>query len=208
MNLLKKLSVALVALAALCGCGEKEDPSKIYTIVLNNGKIQRTLKIPGAYIQTKNESQRVESGLWVGFTYPSMQPFGPAAPTEDSVALYIKLAVDASRPSWSELTLDGIKRKMNNPPSKNPARYVGKSGVYDVYEEEHTKTHSVSKTYFTHDRDGNLLSFVDDNGYRIEVNRRYAGVLELHYLFSRPHQSQQLEIDSAVTKIVDAWLQK
>lgn len=189
--------------------GAFSDLNKIHTIVLDNGKIQRTLKIPGGYIQTSGTGGRTESGIWIYFVYPSMQPFYWAAtPTENSIALSIELVPDPSRPSRSEITLDGIKRKMSNPPERNPARYLGKSGIYEVYEEADINTHNISRTYFTHDQDGNLISFKDTNFRVIRVDRRYAGVLQLSYNISRSYQPQQLEIDFAVTRFVDSLLQK
>lgn len=209
MSRFKKMAALLAAIAALLGCGEKGDSNNIQTIVLDNGKIKRTLKIPAGYIQTKGKGGRTEDAIWIRFIYPSMQPFYWAAtPTEDSVALLISLVGDPSEPSRSELILNGIKRTMNNSPDRAPARYLGQSGIYEVYEEEDINTHNVSKTYFTHDQNGNLISFRDPNFRRITGERRYAEVLDLSYVFSRSLQPKQLEIDAAVTKFVDSLLQK
>lgn len=207
MNRLKKLSAALITLTALLGCGEREDPNKIQTIVLDNGKIQRTLRVPSGYIQTKGVGERTNYSIWVHFVYPSMSPFR-GTPKEDSVSVLIRLNQGPSTPSFSELRLDSLKQAVNKASDRRRTKYLGKSGAYDVYLEESLNTSGTVKTYFIDDQLGNLISFVAPESLRITAERRYAEVLELRYVFAQSLQPQQLEIDAAVTKFIDSLLQK
>jgi hypothetical protein len=208
MNIFIKIGVALTAIAICLGCDEKAEASKVYSVTLVNGETTRTFKIPGAYIQTKGRGERTSGSIWVHFTYPTMQPFYWAStPTKDSVALLIDLGASINKKARSEIVLDAIKACLDNPPDKNPARYLGKSGEYDLYEEVDSRTGNVIRTSFYQSADGAMVSFVDSNFPVIEAHHLFKGVIELRYLFPRSLQSQQLEIDKAIVKFVDSLLQ-
>lgn len=207
MNLLNKLKFGLFTFIDDCSGTEKDDPEKIYTIVLNNGTIQQTLKIPADYVNTKNERIHIENGLWVRFSYPSTNPVINNKAKNENVELYIKLAADTETLSMSEHTFDSIKNLMNKKVKKNPPRYIGRIGVYDIYEEENPEDEFTITTYFTRDKEGTFLSFRDD-GYQINALRRTAGVLELSYFFSLSLRPRQLQVDAEVVKLVGSWLQK
>jgi hypothetical protein len=93
-------------------------------------------------------------------------------------------------------------------PTRLPPRYVGKEGVFDIYETQDFKTHTVTKQYFTHDRLGNLLNFREHPGLQIRANRPYANALDLRYIFDPILQDKKLEVDLAVTTLIDQWSQK
>lgn len=207
MNLLKKLNFGLCTFIGDCSSAEKDEPEKIYTIVLDNGSIQQTLKIPAAYVDTKHERMQNENGLWVRFTYPSTNPVSNNKAKDEIIELYIKLATNIETPSMSEQTFGFIKKLMKKTSKNNRPRYIGKIGVYDIYEEENPEDEFTITTYFTHDKKGIFLSFRDD-GYQVNALRRTAGVLELSYFFSLSLRFQQLQVDAEVVKLVDSWLQK
>ncbi len=144
MTRIKKISVVLCAFAALCGCWPQENPDRIYTIVLDNGKIQRILKIPGGYIEVKDEKLRPKEGVGVGFLFSNLKPYILNTPNEDGVWVFIELISDPNRMSMSDSFLNTIKARMKMPPDKNSARDLGKSGVYDVYEDTDLQTHSIA----------------------------------------------------------------
>jgi hypothetical protein len=207
MNLLKKMNFGQFNFIAHCHSADREDPEKMLTIVLNNGKIRQTLKIPVAYVDTKAERMKIENGIWVKFAYPSMQPVSHYKSAEEIIEVYIKLAANSDRLSMSEHTYGSIKRSLKKKQDKNPARYMGRIGVYDIYEEENTEENYIITTYFTRDKEGTFLSFRDD-GYQINALRRCAGVLELSYFFMLSMRTQQLRIDAAIAKLVEGWVQK
>ena len=207
MNLLKKLNCGQFNFIAHCSSADRDDPEKIYTIILNNGTAKHTLKIPAAYVDTKNERMKIENGLWVRFTHPSTNPVSSNKTKEEIIELYIKLAANIDTHSMSENTFSSIKKLLKKKPKKNPPRYVGRIGVYDIYEEENPEDEFTITTYFTRDKEGIFLSFRDD-GYQVNALRRAAGVLELSYFFSLSLRPQQLQVDAEVVKLVEGWLQK
>lgn len=208
MNLIKKMSAACFALTALCGCLTQEAPNKIYTIVLDNGKMQRTLKIPAGYLEVKDEKLRAKEGVRVGFIYPSLEPFINQTPTENSISLYIKLISDRSRPSLSDISLDLLKKNLVNSSENNRVRYLGKKGVYEVFEDKNIKDNYTATSYFTQDKNSNLLEFRYVPELRSIASRRFAGEYSISYIFSPTLQSKQLEVDKAVTGLIESWLQK
>lgn len=206
MNLIKKMSAGFLALTALCGCLPQEDPNKIYTIVLDNGKVQRTLKIPGAYLPEKEKNN--SSGVWVQFSYPSMRPVVSRTPTDDSIELRITPTFDAAKPSVSESTLIDFKDYVKNPITKSRTRHLGQIGIYDAYEEWHSNPGYFTKTYFRRDQSGHLISIDAIPGLRTTSQKRYADSLELSYGYSPSLMPNEVAIDDAITKLVDSWLQK
>lgn len=150
MNFIKSISAALCAAITLCGCWPQEDPNRIYTLVIKKGKIQRTLKIPGAYLPQKLEDN--SAGFWVQFSYPALQPVASRTPADDSIELFIKLAFDVDKPSMSQSILNDFKEYVVDPVTKLSIRHLGQIGIYDVYEERYPNTHSVTRTYFRKDK--------------------------------------------------------
>jgi hypothetical protein len=205
MSINAKLGAVLFALTTLLGCTKEEDPNKVYDIVLNNGKTKLTLKIPYAYVQW--DAQRGESkSVWVNFSYPSMLPTKSLIPSKDSVSLLIVLEQDPNL-TRSHIVFNSILRDMKTP-TRLPPRYVGKEGVFDVYETPDRHTQTVPKEYFTYDGFGNLLNFRAQPGLRSNGNRNYENTLDLRYIFDPSLQDKQLEVDRAVTALIDQWLQK
>jgi hypothetical protein len=194
-------------ITALCGCWPQEDPKKIYTIVLDNGKMQRTLKIPAAYIEEKNEKLRAQNGVRVGFLFPRLTPFVNETPTQDSVSVYIRLISDPSKPSRSEISLADLQRLTKKDAGKNTLRHVGKIDGFDTYEDIEPNTKNIRKTYFINDKSGNLICF-EDSVFRVIATRRYSSEFEITFIFSPNQRSNQLEISSAITKLIERWLQK
>lgn len=207
MNLMQKMSAAFFVLTALCGCWTLEDPNKIYTIVLDSGKSQRTLKIPAAYIDEKNEKLRAKNGVRVGFLFPGLTPYVNETPTQDSISVYIRLIADPSKPSRSELSLADLQRVTNINSGTNTIRHIGIVDGFDTYEDIEPNTKSIRKTYFINDKNGNLICF-EDGVFRVTATRRYFSMFEITYIFSPSLRSNQMEIDSAVTKLINKWLQK
>lgn len=207
MNLIKKMSAAFLALTALCGCFPQEDPNKIYSIVLDSGTLQRTLKIPTAYIEEKNEKLRIKDGIRVGFLYPLMTPFVNKIPSEESVSVYIKLMSDPKKPSRSELSLADFQRVTKKNSDANTVRQVGKIDGFETYEEIEPNTNKIRKTYFIKDNNGNLICF-EDGVFRVMATKKNFSVFEITFMFSPTLRSNQLEIDSAITKLIESWLQK
>lgn len=204
MSINAKLGAVLFALASLLGCTKEEDPNKVYDIVLNNGKTKLTLKIPYAYIEWG--SRRDEAGfVWVNFSYPSMRPTQSSV-AEDSVSLLIVLEPNPNL-TRSHIFLKSILDDIKTP-TRLPPRYIGKASVFDVYETKDFQTHTITKEYFTHDRLGNLLNFREHPGLRSNGNRPYANMLDLRYIFDPSLQEKQMEVDLAVTTLIDQWLQK
>jgi len=208
MTRIKTVSVVLCAFAALCGCWPQENPDRIYTIVLDSGNSQRALKIPIGFIEEKSEKFRAIDGIALGFIYPSMNPYVIKAPTKDSVSVYIRLISDPTKMSMSELSLATIKKKLMNSTNSNSVRFIGKSSVYDIYEDIDTQTHSITTTYFTRDKNGILIEFRYSQGHLSLARRRFAEVFEVSYGYSPTLQSKQLKIDAAVTGLIETWLQK
>ena len=200
------MSTVLCALTALCGCLTQEDQNKIYTIVLDNGKIQRTLNIPGAYLPEKEKNN--STGVWVQFSYPDLKPVVSSTPTDDSIALYIKLAFDEAKPSMSESTLNDFKENVKNPLTKSFTRHLGEIGMYDVYEEWHSNTRTLTRTLYRKDKNGYLISISEVPGLRTSSQRRYADSLELRYSYSQTLMPVEENIDMAITKLVGIWIQK
>lgn len=215
MNLLKKINIGQFTFIAHCSSADKDEPEKIYTIVLNNGTIQQTLKIPAAYVDTKNERVKSENGLWVKFAYPSTNPvsskhnneFKHIQRKEEIVDVYIKVAANTDTLSMSEQTYESILRLLKKRPKKNQPLYIGKIGVYEIYEEDNPEHEFTITTYFTRDKESTFLSFRDD-GYQVNALRRISGVLELSYFFPISLRPEQLQVDAEVVKLVDGWLQK
>lgn len=205
MSINAKLGAVLFALATLFGCTKEEDPNKVYDIVLNNGKTKLTLKIPYAYVNW--DSRRTEhDSVRVTFSYPSMRPVPSHRPSKDSITLIIVLEPNPNL-TTSHIVLESILRAMKTP-ARLPPRYVGKEGVFDIYETQDSQTHTVTKEYFTHDRLGNILNFREHPGLRSRGNRPYANTLDLRYGFDPILQDKRLEVDLAVTTLIDQWLQK
>lgn len=207
MNLLKKLNFGLYTFVGDGGSAEKDEPEKIYTIVLDNGTIQQTLKIPVAFLDTKKERIQIENGLWVRFVYPSADPVSANKSKDEIIEIYIKLAPNIETPSMSEQTFGFIKKLMEIKPKNKRPLFIGNIGVFDVYEEDDPEDEFTITTYFTHDEKGILVSFRDD-GYQVNALRRTAGVLELSYFFSVSLRFQQLQVDAEVVKLISGWLQK
>jgi hypothetical protein len=206
MSINAKLGAVLFALTTLLGCTKEEDPNKVYDIVLNNGKTKLTLKIPYAYVDWGSRLPEGEDRLVrVNFSYPSMRPTQSRV-AEDSVSLIIILEPNPNL-TRSNIALNSILRDMKTP-TRLPPRYVGKEGVFDIYTTQDFQTNAVKKEYFTHDQLGNLLNFREQPGLRSHGNRPYANALDLRYGFDPSLQGNQLEVDRAVTALIDQWLQK
>ncbi len=199
------MCAAFFALTALCGCWPLKDTDKIYTIVLDNGKMQRTLKIPGAYLPEKEKDNSI--GVWVQFSYPSMKPVVSRTPSEDSIELLIKLALDKDKPGMSESSLSNFKDSLKDPNAKSRTRHLGKLGIYDVYELWHFNGGYLTTTYFRNDENGYLIKIEAVPGLRTSSQRRYAESIELSYGYSPSLMPKETEIDAAITKLVDSWLQ-
>ncbi len=206
MNFIKSISAALCAAITLCGCWPQEDPNQIYTLVLDNGKIQRTLKIPGAYLPQKLEDN--SAGFWVQFSYPALQPVASRTPADDSIELFIKLAFDVDKPSMSEFNLMFFQKKIKKYGVKSTTQYLGKIGNYEVYEDWYSNSSSIKRTYFRKDKKGQLISIEECPGLRTSNLRRYADGLELRFNYSPTLMANEAEVDAAVTKLVESWLQK
>jgi hypothetical protein len=210
MKQIKTLGAVFCAVAALCGCWQQEDPNKIYTIVLDDGKILRTLKIPGAYLPDKHNKNN-SIGVWVQFSYPSMKPTLSRTPSENSIELLITLIFDVDKPSMSEFNLTRLKEYCKHPIAKKRTYHLGKIGiydVYDVYEGWHSNRRYLTKTYFRRDKNGSLIRIHEVPGLRTSSEKRYANSLELNYGYSQKLMPIETEIDDAVSKLVDSWLLK
>lgn len=206
MKLIKTMSTVLCTLTALCGCLPQENPDRIYTIVLENGETQRTLKIPGAYLPEKEKNN--SSGVWVQFSYPSMKPVVSRTPTDDSIELRITPTFDDAKPSMSEFIFNQFQNRIKKYGRESSVRYVGKIENYEAYEEINTRHGYISRTYFRRDQSGNLISIDATPGLRTTSQKRYADSLELNYGYSPSLMTNEAEIDAAITKLVESWLEK
>jgi len=199
------MCAAFFALTALCSCWPLKDTNKIYTIVLDNGKMQRTLKIPGAYLPEKDKDNSI--GVWVQFSYPSMKPVVSRTPSEDSIELFIKMDPDKDKSSISEFRLSRLQQSMKTFGGKSSVSHIGKIGIYDVYTDEYKNPDYITKTYFRTDANGNLICIEEVPGLRTSSKKRYSNNIELRYSFSPTLLLTEVAVDSAVTKLVDRWLE-
>jgi hypothetical protein len=204
---IRLLGACSIACALLLGCGERIDPEKIYAITLRNGNRERTLHIPGAYIPRKESGGRTDSSIWIDFSYPSMRPSGPAV-TADSVALLVMLDSPTANPlSRSEISLEMIKRQVGIQTKIGSTRHLGELDGFDIYEET-TQSGLTTRISLVKDRDGTLICFSDPNFRRVTAERKYADVLELRYIFPKSLEPQKMEVDQAVLKLMDQFMEK
>ena len=190
-----------------CACCKDDRLEKSYVVSMQGGGYQCQLRLPAGYLQTGKDQAFTHERLPLALTYPSMNALSPTSLPEEKILFTVDLIGNAMKQSLSSLAMDNVRQLMKNPAQTLHARHIGTLGIYDVYETVDPDASQVLSTYFTRDKNRNLVCFQDGIS-KTRATRRYARVFELTYVFSPRLRARQLALDAALTTLLDSWVEK
>jgi hypothetical protein len=190
-----------------CACCKDDLLEKSYRVSMQGGGYQCQLMLPAGYLQTVKGQAFTHERVQLALAYPSMNPLSLTSLTEEKILFTVDLIGNAMKQSLSSMAMDNVRQLMKNPAQTLHARHIGTLGIYDVYETVDPDSNLVLSTYFTRDKNRNLVCFQDGIS-KTSATRRYARVFELTYVFSPRLRARQLAIDAELTTLLDSWVQK
>lgn len=173
---------------------------------MQGGGYQCQLTLPASYLQTGKDYPLSHQRMHLALTYPSMHPLGATSRPEEKIFFTVDLIGNSIKQSTSSMAMDHVRQLMKNPAQTLHARHIGRLGLYDIYETVDPAANLVLSTYFTRDKNRNLLCFQDSIS-KTSASRRYGRVFELTYIFSPQLRPRQLAIDAELTNLLDSWIQ-
>lgn len=168
-------------------------------ILLTDDNTSVTLTIPVEFL-SGNNTERVESSVWLSFSYPDMKP--TKTPNKLANGISILILNIANRKTRAEYFYYMHKVSFD----RNSDTDVKESPT-SIKETTITEKDDSGETRYIYERtpDGYVIFYKTSQGLKISASRRFSKNIELRYVIPENLFNERHSIDSAIVSLVNTF---